>query len=189
MSDNIGVKKETTLLFVFIAFVIGFVAGVVFAAHKFDTTITGQNPAAPPHTHEDSAQIATLQETVTKDPNNAAAWIELGNLLFDAEKIDKAITAYETALKLQPDNANVWTDLGVMYRKKGQPKEALNAFNKAQEVNPKHEVSLFNAGVVLMHDLNQPAEAKASWEKLIQINPSAKTPNGELVKDLIEKMK
>jgi cytochrome c-type biogenesis protein CcmH/NrfG len=185
--DRGGIKKEMTLLFVFIALVIGFVGGVVFSAYKMNPE-TASEPA-PPHNHADDAQIAALQETVSKDPKNVTAWIELGNLFFDAQKMDDAINAYESALKLEPDNANVLTDLGVMYRKKGQPKEALALFNRAQAINPKHEVSLFNAGIVLMHDLNQPKEAKAVWEKLIQLNPSAKTPGGESVKELIEKMK
>ena len=187
MPEQSGIKKEMVLLFVFIAFVAGFLGGVVFSAYKINSDI--QPAAAPPHDHAADDQIAALEERVQKDPKNADAWIELGNLLFDAQKMDGAIHAYETALKLQPDNANVLTDLGVMYRKKGQPKEALALFNKAQAVNPKHEVSLFNAGVVLMHDLNQPEEAKAAWGKLVQLNPSAKTPSGESVKELIEKMK
>jgi cytochrome c-type biogenesis protein CcmH/NrfG len=186
--EKVGVKKEMTLLYVFIALVIGFVGGVVFSAYKMNP-VEMESADGPPHNHADDAQIEALQETVAKDPKNGTAWIELGNLLFDAQKIDGAITAYEKALDLQPDNANVLTDLGVMYRKKGQSKEALALFNRAQAVNPKHEVSLFNAGVVLMHDLNQPQEAKAVWEKLVQLNPSAKTPGGESIKELIEKMK
>lgn len=187
MPESGGIKRETALLFVFITFVMGFLCGVVFSAYKLNTDI--QPAAAPPHNHADEDHIGALEETVAKDPKNTEAWIELGNLLFDANKIDGAINAYETALNLQPDNANVLTDLGVMYRKKGQSKEALALFNKAQAVNPRHEVSLFNAGVVLMHDLNQPEEAKAAWKKLVQLNPSAKTPGGESVKELIEKMK
>jgi len=187
MPEMKGIKKEMALLFVFIALVVGFLGGVVFSAYKLNTTI--QPAVAPPHDHATDAQISAVEETVAKDPKNTEAWIELGNLRFDARNIDGAINAYETALNLQPDNANVLTDLGVMYRKKGQPKEALALFQKAQAINPKHEVSLFNSGVVLMHDLNQPEAAKAAWEKLIQLNPTAKTPSGESVKDLIQKMK
>jgi cytochrome c-type biogenesis protein CcmH/NrfG len=187
MPEQSGIKKEMALLFVFIALIVGFIGGVVFSAYRMNPEMESEAP--PPHNHADDAQIVALQETVAKDPKNVTAWIELGNLLFDAQKIDDAINSYESALKLQPDNANVLTDLGVMYRKKGKAKEALALFNKAQVVNPKHEASLFNAGVVLMHDLNQPKEAKAAWEKLVQLNPSAKTPGGEPVKDLIEKMK
>ncbi|MFH0728375.1 MAG: tetratricopeptide repeat protein [Pseudomonadota bacterium] len=188
MPEKGGIKKEMALLYVFIALVIGFVGGVVFSAYKM-SPVEMESDAGPPHNHANDAQIVALQETVAKDPNNVTAWIELGNLLFDAQKIDGAITAYEKAINLQPDNANVLTDLGVMYRKKGKSKEALELFNKAQVVNPMHEVSLFNAGVVLMHDLNQPREAKAAWEKLVQLNPSAKTPSGESIKELIGKMK
>jgi cytochrome c-type biogenesis protein CcmH/NrfG len=187
MPEIAGIKKEMTLLFVFIAFLAGFLGGVVFSAYKLNSNI--QPAVAPPHDHASDAQISALEEAVAKDPKDAEAWVELGNLRFDAQNIDGAINAYETALNIKPDNANVLTDLGVMYRKKGRAKEALALFNKAQAINPKHEVSLFNAGVVLMHDLKQPEAAKAVWEKLVQLNPSAKTPSGESVKDLIQKMK
>ena len=74
-----------------------------------------------------------------------------------------------------------------MYRRSGKPKEAIDAFDKAQEVDPSHEVSLFNKGIVMMHDLSDPAGAAETWKKLVQINPAAKTPSGLLVKDLVEK--
>ncbi|MDX9786000.1 MAG: tetratricopeptide repeat protein [Desulfobacterales bacterium] len=190
LQTQIGVKKETTLLFVFIALGIGFIGGVVFSAFKLDSTtnLMGVIPADP-HDHAADSHIAALEETVAKEPNNAAAWIELGNLFFDAQQVEKAIHAYETAVKIQPENADVWTDLGVMYRRKGDAKQALAAFNKAQALDPRHEISLFNAGVVLMHDLHQPQEAKAVWEKLIQVNPAAKTPSGQSVRELVEKIK
>lgn len=187
-SEQVGVKKETALLGVFIALIVGFVGGVVFSAYKLgsDQNIPG---AMAPHDHASDSHIAELEELVANDPNNAAAWIELGNLFFDAQQIEKAIHAYESALKIQPENADVWTDLGVMYRRKGGAKQALAAFRQAQTLNPKHEIALFNAGVVLMHDLKQPKEAREMWEQLIRINPSAKAPNGQPVKELIEKMK
>ena len=188
-SAQTGVKKETTLLIVFISLVIGFIGGVVFSAYKLDSNTSLPDAMPQRHDHAGDPHIAELEETVAKDPKNTEAWIELGNLYFDAQQLDKAIQAYEAAVKLQPENANVWTDLGVMYRRKGDTKQALAAFNKAQAVDPRHEISLFNAGVVLMHDLHQPQEAKAVWKKLIELNPSAKTPSGQSVKDLVEKIK
>jgi len=51
------------------------------------------------------------------------------------------------------------------------------------------ETSYFNKGVVLMHDLNDSAGALKAWEGLLKINPMAKAPNGQLVMELVEKLK
>lgn len=188
ITEHTGIKKENALLLIFISLVIGFVGGVVFSAFKTVPTISAPG-AMPPNDHQSESHIAALEEAVAKDPKNMATWIELGNHFFDSQQFDKAINAYTSALKIQPNNANVWTDLGVMYRRKGESQAALNAFKKAHEIDPRHEVSLFNAGVVLMHDLKKPDEARAMWQKLLTINPAAKAPSGQPVRELLDKMK
>jgi tetratricopeptide (TPR) repeat protein len=90
---------------------------------------------------------------------------------------------------LAPNDANVWTDMGVMYRRSGQPQEAIKAFDKAVEVDPKHETSRFNKGIVLMHDLNDTPGAIKAWEGLVQVNPVAVAPNGQSVDQMVMSMK
>ena len=92
-------------------------------------------------------------------------------------------------MSLQPNNADVLTDLGVMYRRNEQPEKAVEAFDKAIQVNPRHEVSRFNKGIVLMHDLRDSRGALEAWDELVKMNPMAKAPNGLLIKDMIEKLK
>jgi cytochrome c-type biogenesis protein CcmH/NrfG len=183
--ERSGIRRETLLLVVFVSLLVGFLGGVVFSAYKLGpkTAVPG---AMPPPGHADSGRIAMLEASVQKNPRDAASWIELGDIYYDSKQIGKAIDAYESALKARPDDADVWTDLGVMYRRDGKPRKALEAFKKAQSLDPKHEASLFNAGVVLLHDLHQPGEAKAMWEKLVRLNPDARAPDGQLVKDLVK---
>ena len=71
------------------------------------------------------------------------------------------------------------TDLGVMYRRTGQPRKAIDAFNKAITMDPTHEISRLNKGIVLMYDLNDTEAALTSWEKLLEVNPDARTGNGD----------
>jgi tetratricopeptide (TPR) repeat protein len=111
----------------------------------------------------------------------------LGHTYFDMNRYGEAIDAYKKSLELKPDNADVWTDLGVIYRRSGKPTEAVRAFNKAVEINPRHQQSRFNKGIVLMHDLNDPEGALRVWQEPVNINPDARTPNGQSVKELIKK--
>jgi cytochrome c-type biogenesis protein CcmH/NrfG len=180
-----GIRKETVLLVAFVSLLVGFLGGVVFSAYKLNSGTTGPGQMPPPG-HVDSGRIALLEELVLKNPKDATSWIELGNLYYDSQQIERAIHAYESALKGRPDDADVWTDLGVMYRRDGKPQKALEAFTKAQTLDPKHQASLFNAGVVLLHDLHQPDKAKAKWEQLVRLNPDARSPSGQLVKDLVK---
>ncbi len=185
------VKKETLLLAVFVALIAGFVGGVVFSVYK--GPIPGRPQAPAQHSEPEAApepgvqdRIAALQRLVSVNPEDEEAWAALGNLYFDTNQVTKAIEAYRKALELNPNNADVWTDLGIMYRRNKQPREAVSAFDKATQIDPLHEPSRFNKGVVLMHDLQDGPGALKAWEELVKLNPQARAPNGQTVKELIE---
>ena len=191
------VKLEFVILISFIALAVGFVGGVVFSAFKMQSSPVNASVSMNPQTTEtnealtdaQATEIATIEKAAERTPESAEGWIALGDACFDYNQTEKAIQAYEKALKYQPDNADVWTDLGVMYRRDGNPEKAIASFEKAQEVSPGHEMSLFNKGIVLMHDLNDMPGASAAWEKLLETHPDATTPGGMPVKTLVEKLK
>lgn len=183
------VKKETMMVVVFVALAVGFVGGVLYGAYK-----STPEKNAPPQGHSQvsnrqTSGISELEKETALHPDNAEAWVQLGNLYFDAGQADKAISAYNRSLVLIPDNPDVLTDLGVMYRRKGRPLEAIKAFDRAILANPRQEAAYFNKGVVFFHDLKQRDEAVKAWEALVRVNPMAKIQSGELVMELIENIK
>ena len=193
------VKKETMLWVAIITLVVGFLMGVVVTVYKSSSELPVAS--APPRSQppppqadakgpsvETAARIFELEKITNQNPNDAEAWIQLGNLYFDSENHEKAINAYQKSLALKPDNADVLTDMGVMYRRSGKPAEAIEAFDKAIAVDPRHEVSRFNKGIVLMHDLNDIAGAVKAWEGLVAVNPAAKSPSGQLISELVKRM-
>lgn len=193
------VKKETMLWVATITLIMGFLLGVVVTVYKTSSglpvpSVKPQSQLPPPQAGkqgpsvETAARIFELEKITNQNPNDAEAWIQLGNLYFDSENFEKAINAYQKSLALKPDNANVLTDLGVMYRRSGKPAEAIKAFDRAISVDPRHEVARFNKGIVLMHDLNDIAGAMRSWEELVAVNPAAKSPGGQLISELIKRM-
>jgi tetratricopeptide (TPR) repeat protein len=76
-----------------------------------------------------------------------------------------------------------------MYRRTGNSKEAIKAFDRAIELDPGHETSRFNKGIVLIKDMGDPEGALKAWEDLLRINPSAKAPNGQPVMKLVQRIK
>ncbi len=145
--------------------------------------------AAAPVSKEDEARITELEIAMATKAGDQAGWVELGNAYFDTHQAGKAIVAYEKALALGKASPDVWTDMGIMQRQAGQPDKALHSFDAALALNPRHEHALYNRGVVLLHDTGDKAGATAAWEKLLEVNPAAKTPDGRLVKDIVAELK
>ncbi len=190
-----GVKKQTLIVAIFLSFVCGFLAGAGFAIYK-----TAPSPSPPVGTHAGKAEsqsgisgqqqktIEDLEVQAAANPKDFQLWTQLGNTYYDANQPEKAIKAYTRSLELHTGDANLLTDLGVMYRSIGQPKKALEYFERAIALDPTHEPSRLNKGIVLMYDLHSPDKAIAAWEELLRIDPGAKTAGGESVRDLIKEV-
>ncbi len=200
MSEDSAPKGVSTTFFaigVTVAALAGFYLGTVFAtlyetAGPTQSMTASQEPApAPPQqtSSPDQNQLLQLEQQVAERPGDAEAWTQLGHGYFDANMPEKAIQAYEQSLALAPGDAHVLTDLGVMYRRAGQPKKSIEVFRKAIKLDPEHEISRFNAGIVLMHDLEDPAGAVAVWEELLELDPNASSPSGTPVRVLVDELR
>lgn len=190
------VKTSNLYLTVLVTLAIGFLGGVLFSTYRSAgmAPVASQSPspstsANAPLTREQSQTLAALTEATRTTPDNVRVWTQLGHFYFDVGRIKEAIEAYQKSLSLDADRPDVWTDIGVMYRRSGNPQKAVESFDRALSINSRHEVAMFNKGVVLMHDLNNAKAALDAWELLVQINPDAKAPNGQLVRTLLAELK
>ncbi len=179
------VSLNSALIIGLIALLIGFFGGSIYTSYKSDSGGGSQSPAvnAP---IQNSARMFALEQQLKSNPNNATAWMELGNLYFDTNKFQEAIRAYNQYLSINPNNANVLTDLGVMYRRAGNPTEAIASFNKAIEVDPRHGDSRFNKGIVLYYDMGFQDEGMKAWQELSKINPNFRTQDGRTITDFLK---
>jgi len=200
------VHKQTFYIAILISITFGFMVGAVYTSFKLatDTAVPAKVAVKDPHALDPAgagqpgvtegeakvgAQILKLEAFLKENSDNAEAWIQLGNLFFDSHRFADAIEAYEKSLALAPGNPNVLTDLGVMHRRNKSPEKAIAAFDRAIAVNPDFETARFNKGIVLMHDLNDLPGAIKAWEALVEVNPVAQAPNGQLVNTLIQGLK
>jgi tetratricopeptide (TPR) repeat protein len=103
-------------------------------------------PAAQP---PDSLDAEALARVVAKEPRNSAAWHMLGLALLDDGKIDRAITAFRRALRVDEALAEAHNDLGTAYFQKGWHAEAEGCFRKATELKPDHAIAHANLGAAL----------------------------------------
>ena len=194
--ENRYTRITIVVIFALFCFIIGVIAGILLSKMKSEGrsqvrsfNMSKQETQSASPLSKFWSIILRLQMDLLKNPGNAEAWARLGHSYFDISEFQNAIYAYQRHLHLAPDNANVWTDLGIMYRRTGLFNEAIKAFNKAINIDPKHQLSRYNKGIVLMHDLNDRKGAIMAWEGLIKINPSARTPEGQLIKEVVRKLK
>lgn len=192
------VKKESLFYALLIGLVIGFIGGAVLAVYKLtpatphtdsaptQTAATGNSTALSKQTRD---AIANFEAKVTANPQDGAAWTQLGHLYYDSQQPAQAIKAYLKSLEIIPNNPDVLTDLGVMYRRNKQPGKAIESFEKAYTIDPKHEHSRLNKGIVLLYDFNKPEEAIATWKELLIVNPQAKLNDGMPLQQAIDKIR
>lgn len=206
------ITRQAFYISLLIALTLGFLMGTAYTSFKLADSIgpgmrqmppgmAGNTPKGMPAPETadgdqkpDMAAMAAphikeLQAVVKDNPDNAQAWVKLGNAFFDLDRFEDAIDAYEKSLVIEPDHPHVLTDLGVMYRRNNEPEKALDAFSRAVAVQPDFEIALFNKGVVYMHDLNDIPKAIEAWQALVKINPVARTSGGKLISELIETLK
>ena len=135
----------------------------------------------------DEAKVTALKSVAEREPANAKPRSDLGNLYFDAERYDDAITWYEAALKLSPRDVDLSTDLGVCYYYTNQPDKALVQFDKSLAIAPRHAKTLLNLGIVRAFGKQDLAGATKAWEQVMAIDPNS--PEGQAAKRALDTLK
>ncbi|MDQ2688432.1 MAG: tetratricopeptide repeat protein [Armatimonadota bacterium] len=121
---------------------------------------------------------ALQQSTQTRQMTGQAA-LALGNRAFDQQDWPSAVRFYSQAIASGVDGPDIRTDLGTAYRSLHQPQKALEEYAAAQKLNPEHENSLLNQGIVYASDLGDAPKAVAVWKQYL-----ARFPQGQHVADV-----
>ncbi|GMT46745.1 MAG: hypothetical protein IEMM0007_0311 [bacterium] len=146
---------------------------IASCTEKSDTPPATPPPEGVSHSPIISADrdIKRLRETVSKEPADLNALIELGNLLMDNGRFREAIKIYEKILVRNPENVNVRVDMGTCYRNSGDPERAAGAYRKALSYDPKNLYAHRNLGIVLAYDLGRTGEAITEFKAYLELSP------------------
>jgi len=131
----------------------------------------GRPRSAPAPVASGGGGEAELKRAIDRDPENPALWIALGNLEYDREDWDAAITAYEKARRKAPKNANLLSDLGAAHRNAGEFELAVAFFGKARAADPNQWQSLLNWVLVEAFDRRDAGAAQRLFDELKQKYP------------------
>jgi tetratricopeptide (TPR) repeat protein len=134
----------------------------------------------------DPNEVAALESLASRQAQDAAVRVELGNLYMDAERWDDAVRWYREALEIDTSLADVATDLGACLVSAGRDAEALVALDQALARDPAHRLALYNRVVALLR-LGRAQEAVAAWQELLKRHPD--DPQLERLRARIERIR
>ncbi len=113
---------------------------------------------------------ALEEEIKQKDNKSAIDYFLLGIIYYQSKEYDKAIEAYEEAVKINPKDDSAYNNMGSAYANKKEYDKAIEAYKKAIEINPKYDSAYYNMGIAY-DDKKEYDKAIDAFEKAIEINP------------------
>jgi len=128
-------------------------------------------------------EIQSLQKAVDANPRDARSVLQLANLYHDVRLFPKAIAMYERYIEIDPSNADARVDLGTSYfemsfedtsRRGEYLAAAKEAMEKALTYVPRHQLALFNLGIVRFHT-GEIDEALDSFKKCVMVDSTSET--------------
>jgi len=134
----------------------------------------------------DDTKVQALESVAARDPKNAAARAQLGDLYYDAGRYPDAIKWYQESLSLNPKDVNVSTDLGVSYYYNKDTDRAISQLEHSLEIDPTHAKTLLNLGVVRAFGKRDLKGATEVWQKLVEVAPQS--PEGQQAKRALDSL-
>jgi tetratricopeptide (TPR) repeat protein len=128
------------------------------------------------------SDVAFWSDVVTKRPNNARAYFNLGNAL-SRDKPLEAIARYSEAVRIAPQYVDAHNNLGVALASQGRLDEAMAHYDEAIRLAPTYARPHNNLGIVFSRQ-GKLDEAIAQFSEAIRINPSYAQAHHNLATDL-----
>ncbi|MDR0458260.1 MAG: tetratricopeptide repeat protein, partial [Burkholderiaceae bacterium] len=111
-----------------------------------------------------------LHRLLERDPNNAAAWVNLSTTQEAADRIGQAITSLNRALQIDPDRPAAHFNLGLLYVKRLDWARAEQSFARAIELAPERPEPYYQRAEALIR-LNRCAEAQRVLQPVLERHP------------------
>ncbi|MFX0083100.1 MAG: tetratricopeptide repeat protein [Candidatus Hodarchaeota archaeon] len=107
----------------------------------------------------------------------------LGELNYDINDYDKAITFYTKALEYEPEDCNILTNLGLAYMCKLEYGKAIQLYKRALEIESEDPLIWDDLGIA--YEYNKEYEkAKEAYQRALELDP-----NDPEIKEHIEEIK
>ncbi|WGV24039.1 serine/threonine-protein kinase [Halotia branconii] len=132
------------------------------------------------------SSVASIFIVNSINASNATELSKQGNTLFELQRYQDALAAYEQAVEIRPDYAQGWNGQGKTLSKLKQYKAALAAYDKAIQIQPEYVEAWSGRGFILQN-LQRYSEAIASFDKALKLQnnyPEVWNAKGEVFSNL-----
>jgi predicted TPR repeat methyltransferase len=115
--------------------------------------------------------LALIRRAADGLPGDSGPWVNLGNVLLEAQRFDDAVDAYKQASEISPDNILMYNNLGLLHSRRNFFDLAEAAYKHALTIAPNAEYVLHNYAR-LMQRQGRYEEAVAYGVKTLATNPN-----------------
>jgi len=124
--------------------------------------------------------IETLwRTTLLRNPDCWMAYNNLGNTLYQANRIPEAMDMFKRALQINPDNDAAYYNVGNALVQRGRTSEAIDQYKQALRINPDFAKAHNNLANALLL-LGRTSEAIDQYEQALRIKPNFAEAHGNL---------
>ncbi len=120
---------------------------------------------------EVTREIRKVIEELLIELRTKEQWLEEGDKLYNQGRDEKALKAYERAIRLDPDLALAHNKKGNALYNLERYEEALGAYDEAIRLDPNATILYGNKGIILGH-LKRYEEALDAYEQVIRLDPN-----------------
>lgn len=117
--------------------------------------------------------IKELEQSAKKNMHKSKDVHDLGVAYMERKMYDKAIEAFNNALKIDPNYLSAYINLGYCYQYKEDYVKAIQSFEKAIILNPR-SAKLYNTIGLLYDKMGNPEKAVIAYKKAVNLDPTYK---------------
>jgi protein O-mannosyl-transferase len=128
---------------------------------------------------------ALWRTTLVRNPACWMAYNNLGNVLYQANRIPEAKDLFEQALRMNPDNAAARYNLGNVLFQRGRISEAIDQYQEALWITPNFAKAHNNLGNVLFLT-GRTSEAIEQYKQALRIKPNFAEARNNLGSALVQ---
>src|SRR5206468_3956222 len=130
------------------------------------------------------SDIETLyRTTITRNPACWMAQVNLGNILYKANRIPEAMDLFKQASEIKPAVAHY--SLGNALIGKGRTSEAIEEYRRALRINPDYAEAYNNLGSALLL-AGRTSQAVDQFDQALRINPGYAEAHNNLANALVQ---
>jgi protein O-mannosyl-transferase len=130
------------------------------------------------------SDIETLyRTTIARNPACWMAQVNLGNILYKANRIPQAMELFNQAMRIKPAVAHY--SIGNAFMQKSRTSEAIGEYEQALEIDPEYAEAHNNLGSALLLT-GRTSEAIIEYEHALRINPGNAATHNNLGNALIQ---